>query len=70
MIPQAYLRVNRILSNGIEPYHNERLADIAGLEFNRDGFFSEVNPKSATLDSVDRGKYFCGIYHSPNLSER
>ena len=58
-----------ILSNGIEPYHNERLADIAGLELNRDGFFAEANPKSAPLDSVDRGKYFCGICHSPNLME-
>ncbi|RPJ07880.1 MAG: 4Fe-4S dicluster domain-containing protein, partial [Deltaproteobacteria bacterium] len=27
------------------------------------------NPKSAPLDSVDRGKFFCGLCHSPNHME-
>ena len=34
-----------------------------------DGFFKEANPKSAPLDSVDRGKFFCGLCHSPNFIE-
>ncbi len=56
-----------ILSSGIAPNEdNQRLAEIAGLELNADGFFAEANPKAAPLDSVDRGKYFCGLSHSPN----
>ncbi len=56
-----------VLSSGIAPNEdNHRLAEIAGLELNADGFFAEANPKAAPLDSVDRGKYFCGLSHSPN----
>ena len=59
-----------VLSTGIVPNEgNRRLAEIADLELNRDGFFVEANPKAAPLDSVDRGKYFCGICHSPNFIE-
>lgn len=58
-----------VLSNGIEPYHNNSLAEIAGLETTSDGFFAEANPKSAPPDSIARGKFFCGICHSPNLLE-
>ena len=45
------------------------MAELAGVELNEDGFFAEANPKSAPLDSVDRGKYFCGLCHSPNFIE-
>lgn len=56
-----------VLSTGIKPNEGNRwLAEIAGLEVNADGFFAEANPKSAPLDAVDRGKYFCGLCHSPN----
>ncbi|MFH1730570.1 MAG: 4Fe-4S dicluster domain-containing protein, partial [Planctomycetota bacterium] len=59
-----------ILSSGIKPNEdNLRLAEVAGLELNEDGFFAEANPKAAPLDSVDRGKYFCGLCHSPNYIE-
>jgi len=55
------------LSSGIAPNEdNQQLAEIGGLELNADGFFAEANPKAAPLDSVDRGKYFCGLSHSPN----
>ena len=55
-----------VLSNGVEADEaTERLAEVLGLQLNRDGFFAEANPKSAPLDSVDRGKYFCGLCHSP-----
>ena len=59
-----------ILSSGIKPNEdNLWLAEVAGLELNEDGFFAEANPKAAPLDSVDRGKYFCGLCHSPNYIE-
>ena len=55
-----------VLSAGIRP--NEQIAElakIANLDLDPDGFFAEANPKSAPLDAVDRGKYFCGLCHSP-----
>ena len=58
-----------VLSTGIEPNDHRTLAKIFDVELNADGFFMEANPKSAPLDSVDRGKFFCGLCHSPNLIE-
>jgi heterodisulfide reductase subunit A len=58
-----------ILSTGIEPSDHQELARIFDVDLNPDGFFMEANPKSAPLDSVDRGKFFCGLCHSPNFIE-
>jgi heterodisulfide reductase subunit A len=58
-----------VLSTGIEPNDNHELANIFDVDLNPDGFFMEANPKSAPLDSVDRGKFFCGLCHSPNFIE-
>jgi len=58
-----------VLSTGIEPNDHRELAKIFDVELNADGFFMEANPKSAPLDSVDRGKFFCGLCHSPNFIE-
>jgi heterodisulfide reductase subunit A len=58
-----------VLSAGIEANDNRKLAEIVGVEINRDGFFQEANPKSAPLDAVGRGKFFCGLCHSPNTIE-
>jgi len=58
-----------VLSTGIEPNDHEELAKIFDVELNLEGFFLEANPKSAPLDSVDRGKFFCGLCHSPNFIE-
>jgi len=58
-----------VLSTGIEPSDHRELARIFDVELNPDGFFMEANPKSAPLDSVDRGKFFCGLCHSPNFVE-
>jgi heterodisulfide reductase subunit A len=58
-----------VLSTGIEPYDHRELAKIFDVDLNPDGFFMEANPKSAPLDSVDRGKFFCGLCHSPNFIE-
>jgi heterodisulfide reductase subunit A len=64
------LPVDRVvLSAGIEPNDNQALARIFDVELNPDGFFMEANPKSAPLDSVDRGKFFSGLCHSPNFIE-
>ena len=58
-----------VLSAGIEPNDHHELAKIFDVDLNPDGFFMEANPKSAPLDSVDRGKFFCGLCHSPNFIE-
>jgi heterodisulfide reductase subunit A len=58
-----------VLSTGIEPNDQQELARIFDVELNSDGFLMEANPKSAPLDSVDRGKFFCGLCHSPNFIE-
>jgi heterodisulfide reductase subunit A len=58
-----------ILSTGIEPNDHQEIARIFDVDLNLDGFFMEANPKSAPLDSVDRGKFFCGLCHSPNFIE-
>jgi heterodisulfide reductase subunit A len=58
-----------VLSAGIEPHDNRELSKIFDVELNSEGFFEEANPKSAPLDSVDRGKFFCGLCHSPNHIE-
>jgi heterodisulfide reductase subunit A len=58
-----------VLSTGIEPNDSRELARVFDVDLNPDGFFMEANPKSAPLDSVDRGKYFCGLCHSPNFME-
>jgi len=56
-----------VLSVGIRPSEDAPgLAEAAGLDLDVDGFFAEANPKSAPLDAVDRGKYFCGLCHSPH----
>jgi heterodisulfide reductase subunit A len=72
--PAVGLRVNLpadrvVLSAGIEPNDNRELARVFDVDLNPDGFFMEANPKSAPLDSVDRGKFFCGLCHSPNFIE-
>jgi heterodisulfide reductase subunit A len=55
-----------VLSNGVvADAANLHLAELLNLSIDQDGFFEEANPKSAPLDSVDRGKYFCGLCHSP-----
>jgi len=58
-----------VLSTGIEPNDHHEIARIFDVDLNPDGFFMEANPKSAPLDSVDRGKFFCGLCHSPNFIE-
>lgn len=58
-----------ILSSGIEPSDNRDLAAVLGVALDEDGFFKEANPKSAPLDAMERGIFFCGLCHSPNFPE-
>ena len=58
-----------VLSTGIEPNDHLEVARVFDVDLNPDGFFMEANPKSAPLDSVDHGKFFCGLCHSPNFIE-
>jgi heterodisulfide reductase subunit A len=58
-----------VLSAGIEPNENRELAEKLGMEINGDGFLQEANPKSAPLDAIGRGKFLCGLCHSPNHIE-
>ena len=67
--PITLLADRVVLSTGIEPNDHQELAKIFDVDLNPDGFFMEANPKSAPLDSVDRGKFFCGLCHSPNFIE-
>jgi heterodisulfide reductase subunit A2 len=70
MLQRVTLPADRVvLSTGIEPHDLQSLAKIFDVELNQDGFFREANPKSAPLDSVDRGKFFGGLCHSPNFIE-
>jgi len=70
MLQRVTLPADRmVLSTGIESHDNRELAKIFDVELNADGFFMEANPKSAPLDSVDRGKFFSGLCHSPNFME-
>jgi heterodisulfide reductase subunit A len=67
---RVHLSADRlVLSTGIEPNDHRSLAQVFGLELNSDGFFKEANPKSAPLDGLERGKFFCGLCHSPNFME-
>jgi heterodisulfide reductase subunit A len=67
---QTILPADRVvLSTGIEPNSHQELSRIFDVELNADGFFMEAHPKSAPLDSVDRGKFYCGLCHSPNFME-
>jgi len=58
-----------VLSMGIEPEDNRGLAEILHADLDADGFFKAANPKAAPLDTLDRGKYFCGICLAPNNLE-
>ena len=54
-----------VLSPGIAPSENERLAQILGISLDDDGFFQEANPKVAPLDSERAGVFLCGLAQGP-----
>jgi len=54
-----------VLSPGIAPSENGRLAQILGITLDEDGFFQEANPKVAPMDSGVAGIFLCGLAQGP-----
>jgi len=54
-----------VLSPGILPSENGRLAQILGITLDDDGFFQEANPKVAPMDSGVAGIFLCGLAQGP-----
>jgi heterodisulfide reductase subunit A len=54
-----------VLSTGIVPDGTTELADLFGVEVNRDGFFQEAESKWRPVDFVKEGIFTAGIAHSP-----
>lgn len=54
-----------VLSPGIAPSENGRLAQILGITLDDDGFFQEANPKVAPMDSGVAGIFLCGLAQGP-----
>jgi len=58
-----------VLSTGIEPSENGRLAELMGIQLNKDGFFQEMDPKWRPVDLERPGVFVCGTAHSPRNME-
>lgn len=54
-----------VLSPGIAPSDNRKLAQVLNLSLDEDGFFQEANPKVAPLDSGRAGIFLCGLAQGP-----
>jgi heterodisulfide reductase subunit A2 len=54
-----------VLSTGIVPHEQRKLADLFGIEVNEDGFFREAEYKWLPVNSRKRGIFICGMAHSP-----
>jgi heterodisulfide reductase subunit A len=54
-----------ILSTGIAPNGQGKLAEIFGVETDQDGFFQEADSKWRPVDFMKEGIFACGIAHSP-----
>ncbi|MCG6981066.1 MAG: FAD-dependent oxidoreductase [Deltaproteobacteria bacterium] len=59
-----------VLSTGIAPEGQGKLAEIFGVETNQDGFFQEAEYKWRPVDFLREGVFTCGMSHSPrNITE-
>jgi heterodisulfide reductase subunit A len=54
-----------VLSTGVSPGGAGQLADLFGVEANRDGFFQEADSKWRPVDFIKEGIFMAGIAHSP-----
>jgi heterodisulfide reductase subunit A len=54
-----------VLGTGIVPNDTKGLAEVFGIEVNRDGFFQEAESKWRPVDFIREGVFMCGIAHSP-----
>ena len=54
-----------VLSTGIAPKGQDKLAEIFEVEVDQDGFFQEAEYKWRPVDFLKEGVFTCGIAHSP-----
>jgi heterodisulfide reductase subunit A len=54
-----------VLSTGVVPADQGRLADIFGVETDQDGFFQEAEYKWRPVDFLKEGVFTCGIANAP-----
>ncbi len=54
-----------VLSTGIIPGENKKLAELLSLELTEDGFFKEIDTKFRPVDSVIDGVFVCGLANAP-----
>jgi len=54
-----------VLSTGIVPNGQNKLAQIFGVEVDQDGFFQEAEYKWRPVDFLKEGVFTCGLAHSP-----
>jgi len=54
-----------VLSTGIVPNGQNKLAEIFGVEVDQDGFFQEAEYKWRPVDFLKEGVFMCGLAHSP-----
>jgi len=54
-----------VLSAGIEPHSNDKVAQLFKVPLNQDGFFLEAHVKLRPVDFATDGVYVCGLAHSP-----
>jgi heterodisulfide reductase subunit A-like polyferredoxin len=54
-----------VLSTGIVPGDNKKLAELFSLELTEDGFFKEVDTKFRPVDSLIDGIFVCGLANAP-----
>jgi len=54
-----------VLSTGIEPRDNARLAELLNLPLDEDGFYQEDHPKMRPMDFTRAGLFLAGLAHSP-----
>jgi heterodisulfide reductase subunit A-like polyferredoxin len=54
-----------VLSTGVEPRDNGRLAKLLNVPLDEDGFFQEDHPKMRPVDFTKAGIFLAGLAHSP-----
>ncbi|MDY6931279.1 MAG: hydrogenase iron-sulfur subunit [Halobacteriota archaeon] len=54
-----------VLSTGVIPNDNKKMADLLRVDLDENGFFKEANVKFRPLDSVNDGIFLCGLARSP-----
>ena len=54
-----------VLSTGVVPNDQRRIAEIFGVELNEDGFMREAETKWRPVDFIKYGIFMCGVAHSP-----